>query len=293
MLAWSHSLIQRRIAWKALAIASKPKHCHHDNHDSLPMLAYCQSVYNAYTTRFDRMIKFHEHGFSSDNILACSSTIEVINRRRLCCVIYCAPLALQRLGQRARLLPSKLRLIIDRSLSAASKLMLTLRLARLAAALFNGIEIIGYTTRHWMGGNSFEAWTRRRTPCPGRVNDLLYMEYKHASEQLTSRILHRFKQCLPKENIDGEALLTLCQWNKANVLICDRLPADYTTIKLNQANILNTHMQAVCGALDDSQVKLFKIDVGPTYRQHANWFCLNRRLCRYKLNTLMYQLVSM
>ncbi len=90
----------------------------------------------------------HEYDFSSDNILTRSSAVEVINGKRLCCVMYYAPSALQRPGQRARLLPSRLRLIVDRSSPAVSKLMLILRLVKLVTALFNGIEVVGYTTSY-------------------------------------------------------------------------------------------------------------------------------------------------
>ena len=72
------------------------------------------------------------------------------------------------------------------------------------------VEILGFTTRAWKGGQSREAWiAANKPPNPGRLNDI-----RHIS---TSRPMHpgggrgrnlglMMREGLLKENIDGEAL---------------------------------------------------------------------------------------
>ncbi len=73
----------------------------------------------------------------------------------------------------------KLCLLIDKSLSTSNKFTLVSKLIKRISLLFDSIEIICYTTRHWMGGNSFKSWEATRPPYPGRVNDLLYIRYNY------------------------------------------------------------------------------------------------------------------
>ncbi len=82
----------------------------------------------------------------------------------------------------------------------------------------------------------------------GRINDLLYMEYGHAIELLTSRVLRRFKQCSAEGEHRWQGIASIVSMKQTNALICDKAPADYTTIKLNQVSVLDSHMEHAWGS---------------------------------------------
>jgi cobaltochelatase CobT len=73
------------------------------------------------------------------------------------------------------------------------------------------VEILGFTTRAWRGGESREAWINDNKPSnPGRLNDLRHIIYKAADDSWsrTRRNLGlMMREELLKENIDGEALI--------------------------------------------------------------------------------------
>ena len=72
------------------------------------------------------------------------------------------------------------------------------------------VEILGFTTRAWKGGQSREAWlAAQRPPLPGRLNDLRHIVYKAADapwRRARPNLGLMMKEGLLKENIDGEAL---------------------------------------------------------------------------------------
>ncbi|MCW9002254.1 MAG: cobaltochelatase subunit CobT, partial [Rhodospirillales bacterium] len=71
------------------------------------------------------------------------------------------------------------------------------------------VEILGFTTRAWKGGQSREQWVENgKAENPGRLNDLRHIVYKGADSPL--RRVRRnlglmLREGLLKENIDGEA----------------------------------------------------------------------------------------
>ncbi|RMF66397.1 MAG: cobaltochelatase subunit CobT, partial [Alphaproteobacteria bacterium] len=73
------------------------------------------------------------------------------------------------------------------------------------------VEVLGFTTRAWKGGESREAWLKAGKPLhPGRLNDLLHIIYKPAEvpyRRARRNLGLMLKEGLLKENIDGEALL--------------------------------------------------------------------------------------
>ena len=72
------------------------------------------------------------------------------------------------------------------------------------------VEILGFTTKHWKGGQSREKWMNNQKPLfPGRLNDLRHIIYKSADtpwRQSKNNMGLMLKEGLLKENIDGEAL---------------------------------------------------------------------------------------
>ena len=72
------------------------------------------------------------------------------------------------------------------------------------------VEILGFTTRAWKGGQSREAWLAAGKPAnPGRLNDIRHIIYKAADapwRRARKNLGLMMREGLLKENIDGEAL---------------------------------------------------------------------------------------
>ena len=72
------------------------------------------------------------------------------------------------------------------------------------------VEILGFTTKNWKGGQSREIWNKNGKPkTPGRLNDLRHIIYKSADthwRQSKNNLGLMLKEGLLKENIDGEAI---------------------------------------------------------------------------------------
>ena len=72
------------------------------------------------------------------------------------------------------------------------------------------VEILGFTTKNWKGGQSRELWNKNSKPKnPGRLNDLRHIIYKGADthwRQAKNNLGLMLKEGLLKENIDGEAI---------------------------------------------------------------------------------------
>ncbi|MBV9063266.1 MAG: cobaltochelatase subunit CobT, partial [Alphaproteobacteria bacterium] len=73
------------------------------------------------------------------------------------------------------------------------------------------VEILGFTTRAWKGGQSRERWIAEgKQAHPGRLNDLRHIVYKAADEpwrRARRNLGLMMREGLLKENIDGEALM--------------------------------------------------------------------------------------
>jgi cobaltochelatase CobT len=135
-------------------------------------------------------------------------------------------------------------------------------------------EILGFTTRAWKGGQSREAWLAGGKPQhPGRLNDLRHIVYKKADEpwrRARRNLGLMMREGLLKENIDGEALL----WAHSRLLarpedrrilmvISDGAPVDDSTLSVNSAGYLETHLRKVIDWIErQSPVQLVAIGIG-------------------------------
>jgi cobaltochelatase CobT len=140
-------------------------------------------------------------------------------------------------------------------------------------------EVLGFTTSRWRGGRSRSRWKWRFRPShPGRLNDLLHIVYRSADDTRASTGSWHLRQMLrpdlPKENIDGEALLwavqrlrRLPQRNKHLIVISDGAPVDDSTILANGPTYLSDHLQHVVQGINAAgEIRLATIGLG--YQTH-------------------------
>ena len=135
-------------------------------------------------------------------------------------------------------------------------------------------EILGFTTRAWKGGQSREVWLADGRPAsPGRLNDLRHIIYKQADEpwRRARRSLGlMMREGLLKENIDGEALLWAhdrllrrAEDRRILMVISDGAPVDDSTLSVNQAGYLESHLRRVIDWIEkQSPVQLAAIGIG-------------------------------
>ena len=136
------------------------------------------------------------------------------------------------------------------------------------------VEILGFTTRAWKGGQSREAWLAGGKPQhPGRLNDLRHIIYKKADEpwrRARKNLGLMMREGLLKENIDGEALLwahsrMLARQEDRRILmvISDGAPVDDSTLSVNSAGYLEAHLRRVIDWIErQSPVQLVAIGIG-------------------------------
>ncbi|WP_146657076.1 cobaltochelatase CobT-related protein [Candidatus Hodgkinia cicadicola] len=244
--------------------------------------------YKSYTNRFDKILNLTKNINTKNHDT--NKTIQVINKNFLHYAYYNLPDIYTRYNVEIKQEPRKLRLIIDKSLSTSNKFTLVTKFIKHISVLFEDIEIICYTTRHWMGGNSLKYWEQTKSSQPGRINDLLHIKYNHEIELHKEPTFKRVYHHNPKENIDGETLLTFCNRYKTNILICDNNPADYTTSKLNKSELLSHHMNNIIKLLNKTNIKILKININKT--NLYNWFNLNKYTSKKTLNKLITQLIT-
>jgi cobaltochelatase CobT len=136
------------------------------------------------------------------------------------------------------------------------------------------VEILGFTTRAWKGGQSRERWLQQGRPqAPGRLNDLRHIIYKAADapwRRARANLGLMMKEGLLKENIDGEALewahrrlLRRPEARKVLMVISDGAPVDDSTLSVNPANYLEKHLRDVIAMIDRRKlVELIAIGIG-------------------------------
>jgi cobaltochelatase CobT len=136
------------------------------------------------------------------------------------------------------------------------------------------VEILGFTTKAWKGGQSREAWLSRGKPAnPGRLNDLRHIVYKSADapwRRARRNLGLMMREGLLKENIDGEALIWAHQrllgrpeQRKILMMISDGAPVDDSTLSVNPGNYLERHLRAVIEEIETrSPVELIAIGIG-------------------------------
>jgi len=136
------------------------------------------------------------------------------------------------------------------------------------------VEILGFTTRAWKGGQSREKWLKEGKPSnPGRLNDLRHIVYKSADapwRRARRNLGLMMREGLLKENIDGEALLWAHsrligrpEQRKILMMISDGAPVDDSTLSVNPGNYLERHLRAVIELIETrSPVELIAIGIG-------------------------------
>ena len=136
------------------------------------------------------------------------------------------------------------------------------------------VEILGFTTRAWKGGQSRERWIGAgKPPNPGRLNDLRHIIYKSADapwRRARRSLGLMLREGILKENIDGEALLwahnrLLARTEQRRILmvISDGAPVDDSTLSVNPGNYLERHLREMIGDIErNSPVQLVAIGIG-------------------------------
>ncbi len=136
------------------------------------------------------------------------------------------------------------------------------------------VEILGFTTRAWKGGQSRERWLAAgRDQQPGRLNDLRHIIYKGADapwRRARPNLGLMMKEGLLKENIDGEALewahrrvIHRPEQRKILMVISDGAPVDDSTLSVNPANYLEKHLRDVIAMVEKRKaVELIAIGIG-------------------------------
>ena len=136
------------------------------------------------------------------------------------------------------------------------------------------VEILGFTTKNWKGGQSRELWNKSGKPkTPGRLNDLRHIIYKSADthwRQAKNNLGLMLKEGLLKENIDGEAI----SWafnriqkrreeRKILMVISDGAPVDDSTLSVNSGDFLEKHLKKIVKFIEDkSEIEILAIGIG-------------------------------
>ncbi len=136
------------------------------------------------------------------------------------------------------------------------------------------VEILGFTTRAWKGGQSREAWLAAgKPPNPGRLNDLRHIIYKSADapwRRARKNLGLMMREGLLKENIDGEALnwayrrlLARPEQRRILMMISDGAPVDDSTLSVNSGNYLERHLRWIIEEIETrSPIELIAIGIG-------------------------------
>jgi cobaltochelatase CobT len=136
------------------------------------------------------------------------------------------------------------------------------------------VEILGFTTKAWKGGQARERWiSEGKTSQPGRLNDLRHIVYKAADSpwrRSRKSLGLMLREGLLKENIDGEALLWAHkrllgrpEQRRILMVISDGAPVDDSTLSVNPGNYLERHLREVIAWIERTRaVELIAIGIG-------------------------------
>jgi cobaltochelatase CobT len=136
------------------------------------------------------------------------------------------------------------------------------------------VEILGFTTRAWKGGQARDEWIRSGKPAnPGRLNDLRHIIYKAAEapwRRARKNLGLMMREGLLKENIDGEALvwahsrlMARPESRRILMVISDGAPVDDSTLSVNSGHYLERHLRQVIGEIEgNSPVELIAVGIG-------------------------------
>ena len=144
------------------------------------------------------------------------------------------------------------------------------------------VEILGFTTKHWKGGECRQKWTDNHKPLfPGRLNDLRHIIYKSADtpwRQSKNNIGLMLKEGLLKENIDGEALkwaynkiIKRKEERKILMVISDGAPVDDSTLSSNTSDYLENNLKQIVKWIEkNSSVELLAVGIGHDVTRYYN-----------------------
>jgi len=136
------------------------------------------------------------------------------------------------------------------------------------------VEVLGFTTRAWKGGQAREHWLSHGKPSnPGRLNDLRHIVYKAADQpwrRARKNLGLMLREGILKENIDGEALMwahnrliARSEQRRILMVISDGAPVDDSTLSVNAGNYLERHLREVIQFIETrSPVELVAIGIG-------------------------------
>ena len=136
------------------------------------------------------------------------------------------------------------------------------------------VEILGFTTKNWKGGQSREKWNKYSKPkTPGRLNDLRHIVYKSGDthwRQAKNNLGLMLKEGLLKENIDGEAITWAYsrlkkrkEERKILMVISDGAPVDDSTLSVNSGDFLEKHLKKTVKYIEEkSDVEILAIGIG-------------------------------
>ena len=136
------------------------------------------------------------------------------------------------------------------------------------------VEILGFTTKNWKGGQSRDLWNKKNKPkTPGRLNDLRHIIYKEADthwRQAKDNLGLMLKEGLLKENIDGEAITWAFnrikkrkEERKILMVISDGAPVDDSTLSVNSGDFLEKHLKKMVKFIEDkSEIEILAIGIG-------------------------------
>ena len=144
------------------------------------------------------------------------------------------------------------------------------------------VEILGFTTKNWKGGQCRELWNKKgKTKNPGRLNDLRHIIYKSADthwRQAKNNLGLMLKEGLLKENIDGEAiswaynrLKKRKEERKILMVISDGAPVDDSTLSVNSGDFLEKHLKKTVKFIEEkTETEILAIGIGHDVSRYYN-----------------------
>jgi cobaltochelatase CobT len=144
------------------------------------------------------------------------------------------------------------------------------------------VEILGFTTKNWKGGQCRELWNKNgKKKLPGRLNDLRHIIYKGADvhwRQAKNNIGLMLKEGLLKENIDGEAiswaftrLKKRKEERKIMMVISDGAPVDDSTLSVNAGDFLEKHLKKIVKFIEEkTEIEILAIGIGHDVSRYYN-----------------------
>ena len=136
------------------------------------------------------------------------------------------------------------------------------------------VEILGFTTKNWKGGNCRDMWNNSGKPKkPGRLNELRHIIYKSGDapwRKSKNNLGLMLKEGLLKENIDGEAILWAYnrikkrnEERKILMIISDGAPVDDSTLSVNSGDFLEKHLKKVVKTIENKKdIEILAIGIG-------------------------------